>query len=323
MKDSGYAHTETVLTNRAAGYERTPTGLKNARYYDMSIPFSAGALYSGAQDLYLWDRALYTERLLRAALRDLLFTPNLEDYGYGWAILIPGAGFPYAGESIPMHGGAILGFQSLIQRIPSHSELIVLLDNTDSPKRGHRAVDAAKGRQRRRRGFPDRGAQSQAATGSAISSIGIDVPSFRLCNRSRPASWGPSERHKSAQATQNAHMSRRFMGYLLIPLSEMAIKEFYDHVVAIARFGHIGIIEESMKQRGERLGTGNDRRCTSIARIFVWAYIYIWKSTPLILTSPPFCSNRLQFCATRTRTVVEREMKTAGQDANWKVWLLR
>ena len=33
-----------------------------------------------------------------------------------------------------MHGGAIFGFRSLIQRIPSRKELIVLLDNTDSSK---------------------------------------------------------------------------------------------------------------------------------------------------------------------------------------------
>ncbi|HEY3824226.1 MAG TPA: serine hydrolase domain-containing protein [Bryobacteraceae bacterium] len=134
MKDSGYTHTETILPNRAAGYERTSEGLRNARYYDMSIPFAAGALYSTARDLYLWDQALYTERLLPAGLRDLLFTPNLENYGYGWAILIPVPGSPYAGESIPMHGGEIFGFQSVIQRIPDHRELIVLLDNTDSPK---------------------------------------------------------------------------------------------------------------------------------------------------------------------------------------------
>jgi CubicO group peptidase (beta-lactamase class C family) len=134
MKDSGYAHSETVLPRRAAGYERSTTGFKNARYYDMSIPFAAGALYSTVEDLYLWDQALYGERLLPAHLRDLLFKPNLEDYGYGWGILVPKPGSPYAGESIPMHGGAIFGFQSLIQRIPKHRELIVLLDNTDSPK---------------------------------------------------------------------------------------------------------------------------------------------------------------------------------------------
>jgi len=134
MKDSGYAHSETIIAHRAAGYERSPSGLQNARYYDMSIPFSAGALYSTVGDLYLWDQALYSERLLPARLRDLLFKPNLENYGYGWGILVPKPGSPYAGESIPMHGGAIFGFQSLIQRIVQHEEVIILLDNTDSPK---------------------------------------------------------------------------------------------------------------------------------------------------------------------------------------------
>jgi CubicO group peptidase (beta-lactamase class C family) len=134
MKNSGYLHTETLIPHRAAGYERTASGFQNARFYDMSIPFAAGALYSTVGDLFLWDQALYGEQLLPAKLRDLLFKPNLENYGYGWGLLIPAAGSPYAGETIPMHGGAIFGFQSVIQRVVQHKELIVLLDNSDSPK---------------------------------------------------------------------------------------------------------------------------------------------------------------------------------------------
>lgn len=134
MNDSGYAHSEAILPHRAAGYERSSSGLRNARFYDMSIPFAAGALYSTVGDLYLWDQALYGERLLPANLRDLLFKPNLDNYGYGWGILIPQPGQPYAGEAIPMHGGAIFGFQSVIQRIVQHHETIIVLDNSDSPK---------------------------------------------------------------------------------------------------------------------------------------------------------------------------------------------
>ena len=33
-----------------------------------------------------------------------------------------------------MHGGAIFGFQSVIERVPKERELIVLLDNSNSPK---------------------------------------------------------------------------------------------------------------------------------------------------------------------------------------------
>ena len=134
MKNSGYTHTEALIPHRAAGYERTSSGFQNARFYDMSIPFSAGALYSTVGDLFLWDQALYGEQLLPAKLRDLMFKPNLEDYGYGWVMLVPASGTPYAGDSIPMHGGAIFGFQSLIQRLINHRELIVLLDNNDDPK---------------------------------------------------------------------------------------------------------------------------------------------------------------------------------------------
>lgn len=134
MKNSGYAHTETLIPHRAAGYERTASGFQNARFYDMSIPFAAGALYSTVGDLFLWDQALYGDQLLPSKLRDRLFNPNLENYGYGWGILVPAAGSPYAGESIPMHAGEIFGFQSLIQRIIQHKQLIVLLDNSDSPK---------------------------------------------------------------------------------------------------------------------------------------------------------------------------------------------
>lgn len=64
-------------------------------------------MYSTVEDLYLWDQALDSEHLLPARLRDLLFKPNLENYGYGWGVLIPAKGSPYAGETIPIHGGAI------------------------------------------------------------------------------------------------------------------------------------------------------------------------------------------------------------------------
>lgn len=43
------------------------------------------------QDLARWDRALTGDSVLPAAKRELLFTPNLDDYGYGWVIQKKGA----------------------------------------------------------------------------------------------------------------------------------------------------------------------------------------------------------------------------------------
>src|SRR5215469_12450075 len=73
MKNSGYTHTDSLIPHRAAGYERALSGFQNARFYDMSIPFSAGSLYSTVGDLFLWDQALYSQQLLPAKLRDLMF----------------------------------------------------------------------------------------------------------------------------------------------------------------------------------------------------------------------------------------------------------
>lgn len=46
MKNSGYDSNSSVIPRRASGYKPGPDGLTNADYVDMSIPFSAGALYS-------------------------------------------------------------------------------------------------------------------------------------------------------------------------------------------------------------------------------------------------------------------------------------
>src|SRR6266436_2759532 len=84
LKDSGYDHWETILSKRAIGYTQTPRGYETAPYLDMSIPYAAGSLYSTVEDLYLWDQALYGEKVLSAKSKELMFKPNLSDYGYGF-----------------------------------------------------------------------------------------------------------------------------------------------------------------------------------------------------------------------------------------------
>jgi CubicO group peptidase (beta-lactamase class C family) len=133
MNNTGYDHHETILKNRASGYENK---YKNADYIDMSVPYSAGALYSTVEDLYLWDQALYNETLLSSKTRDLLFKPYIKamgrSYGYGWYVAKDR--FGNTGDSLLVigHSGGINGFNTYIQRIPSDKNLIVLLNNTGS-----------------------------------------------------------------------------------------------------------------------------------------------------------------------------------------------
>ncbi|WP_164021681.1 serine hydrolase [Pyxidicoccus trucidator] len=130
MKSSGYDVSATVLPKRASGYTTTPSGYVNAPYLDMGIPHAAGAMYSTVEDLYRWDRALYLDTLLPAALKERMFTPALNDYALGWvrgSVKLHDDKTELASIS---HNGGINGFSSLLVRVPDKKEVVILLDNT-------------------------------------------------------------------------------------------------------------------------------------------------------------------------------------------------
>jgi CubicO group peptidase (beta-lactamase class C family) len=132
MKNTGYDHHDTIIPKRASGYIKTPDGYANAPYLDMSIPYAAGSMYSTVEDLYLWDQALYTDKLLSAQLKDLMYKPFLENYAYGW--VITNASFKPNNQPVQVitHGGGINGFTTTIVRFPKEKNLIVMLDNTNT-----------------------------------------------------------------------------------------------------------------------------------------------------------------------------------------------
>ena len=132
MKNTGYDHHDTIIAKRAAGYVKTAGGYANAPYLDMSIPYAAGSLYSTVEDLYLWDQALYTDKLLSAQSKALMYTPFLEGYAYGW--VVTNASFKQNNADVPVitHGGGINGFTTTIVRFPKEKNLIVMLDNSNT-----------------------------------------------------------------------------------------------------------------------------------------------------------------------------------------------
>jgi CubicO group peptidase (beta-lactamase class C family) len=130
MSDSGYDRSSRVIAKRAAGYQLTPEGYENAPYLDMSIPYAAGSLYSTVEDLYKWDRALYTDRLLPPDLKKTMMTPVLNNYAFGWAISTMKLDDGKTEVHTIGHGGGINGFNTEIVRMPETQDLVVLLDNT-------------------------------------------------------------------------------------------------------------------------------------------------------------------------------------------------
>jgi CubicO group peptidase (beta-lactamase class C family) len=148
MANTGYDHFDMILKNRASGYEKQGKKIVNSAYLDMSIPYAAGSLYSTVEDLYIWDQALYTTKLLSEKSMEYLFKPYIKagdgSYGYGWFLEeAPNGDKPKL--KIIEHGGGINGFNTVISRIPADKNLVVLLNNTggtilDEMNAGIRAI---------------------------------------------------------------------------------------------------------------------------------------------------------------------------------------
>ncbi|PSB26271.1 serine hydrolase domain-containing protein [Stenomitos frigidus] len=124
MVNSGYDHNKGDL---AVGY-RDQTNV--AEFIDMSIPYAAGGLYSTVEDLYRWDQALYTDKLIPKNLRDMMFTPFVPmpdnggpGYGYGWGIGKEG------NHLLVFHEGVTNGFHSVIARYLNDKTVIIILGN--------------------------------------------------------------------------------------------------------------------------------------------------------------------------------------------------
>jgi D-alanyl-D-alanine carboxypeptidase len=130
MKDTGYDRYTAIVPHRAEGYEFEQGALRRAAFLDMSVPYAAGSMYSTVDDLMRWDRALYGEKVLTAASKDRMWTPNLNDYGYGWVIT------ERFGERVMEHGGGINGFSTMIIRAPGKKLLAIVLSNVETPSTG-------------------------------------------------------------------------------------------------------------------------------------------------------------------------------------------
>ena len=116
--------TEKPIQKRAVGYTHDYfNGIVEAPFLDMSFVLGAGQLISTAEDLYLFDIALYTDKLLSGKSKDLFFNK------YGWHPARYHYGNNFKRILCYNLEGSINGFQSHTQRIEKDTILIVALRN--------------------------------------------------------------------------------------------------------------------------------------------------------------------------------------------------
>lgn len=137
MANSGYDSSHPTAENHAIGYDSYDDAKKTypvSSFVDMSVPFSAGALYSTVRDLYTWDRALAADKLLPMPLHQQMFARQVPVdksgdvfYGYGWFVSTR------FGHPIYFHEGGIAGFTSVNSWFPDQNAYVIVLDNVSSP----------------------------------------------------------------------------------------------------------------------------------------------------------------------------------------------
>lgn len=134
MRHTGYDPENLDCVEKALGYDDITTDppFRNifTLYFHPSIAYAAGAMYGTVGDLYKWDQALYTEKLVSTRSLQKIFTPGHGNYGFGWyvdEVEVLGKRYKQA-----WHWGDYFGFHGYISRLTEEKVTVILLLNTSS-----------------------------------------------------------------------------------------------------------------------------------------------------------------------------------------------
>jgi len=128
MRVTWPTNTTRALPHRALGYTDNDN-LHEAPKWTTLRP--SGAFLSTVLDLAKWDVRLDTDKVLKAATKQQMWTPvTLNDgstypYGFGWGLE------PLKGHKRIRHGGSLPGFISEYARFPDDRLTVIVLMNTD------------------------------------------------------------------------------------------------------------------------------------------------------------------------------------------------
>ncbi len=123
-----------VIPNMASGYMKGSNGYIRAPYWNMSTAYGAGSLFSTAEDLFLFDRALTRDDFISKKSRDEMFTLSIKNWGLGWELRDVPIGKDKKVKHVVTHEGFLYAWHTRLYRIPEDNICIVLLSNAgDAP----------------------------------------------------------------------------------------------------------------------------------------------------------------------------------------------
>lgn len=133
MKNSNYNEHPALVPKRATGYYWELDSFISPPNENLALSFASSGIYTTVEDLLLWDKALYTEKLVSRKSLNEIFTPFTKgapegdqySYGYGWNI-----GKKFDRQSIS-HSGRHNGFKAYILRFPNERVTVLVQGNSD------------------------------------------------------------------------------------------------------------------------------------------------------------------------------------------------
>ena len=125
-----YDGPDTPIRNRALGYSTIEGSVELDDEHALNNIIGSGGIYSTVEDLYLWDQALYTEKLVQRSTLEEAWSParlaggGEYPYGFGWRLgRYGGLGRRAA------HSGGWVGFSTFIVRYPERQFSVIVLSN--------------------------------------------------------------------------------------------------------------------------------------------------------------------------------------------------
>lgn len=128
---SSFTNDSNLPANVAKGYQKSgATDFVPSDYVHPSIPFSAGSIFSTVDDLWKWNQAVFTYKIVKKESLEKAWTPTklnsgkLVGYGYAWQLGNLG------GAKVIGHGGSIDGYLTMEIYVPEKKIYVCILSNS-------------------------------------------------------------------------------------------------------------------------------------------------------------------------------------------------
>ena len=130
MQSSLYGSNSEIIKKRAYGYQKNEKYV-NAEYLSLTQPYAAGSLMSTVEDLFIWNRAIRSNKLVKQESIELAYK-NYElnngdkiNYGYGWGLN------EINGSPTIEHSGGIFGYVTNSIYLPNEDVFVAIYSNCD------------------------------------------------------------------------------------------------------------------------------------------------------------------------------------------------